>query len=352
MMNNKEFNIDALLKPISEEQPSGRNIEYEMMYENIRQAGESDPDFLPQDEWMREPRKADWLKVASQSKEVLLHHSKDLQVTCWLVEAWIQLYQSAGLSAGLDLLNQMVIKWWHYCWPALDEYGADHRRGILNRLDRSISLYLTLNPLMGDEQSALAHWQKVLSYEHHSLSNSNAAAAEDYSMATFNQWANQLDPARITVVIEQLKGCKQHIRRFDDHYSAQTGDNDGCFFQQTEEVLGDLLGFYTRINERCNVQQDEIMLLSVLDPDAPLSAGRTSSAGTSSQQAMSRDLAITQMLTIAHFFRQTEPSSPVPMLMERAARWANMALSDWLQEMVTDERSLQEINLVLNGPAR
>ena len=67
---------------------------------------------------------------------------------------------------------------------------------------------------------------------------------------------------------------------------------------------------------------------------------------------MSRDLAITQMLTIAHFFRQSEPSSPVPFLMERAARWADMTLTEWLEEMLSDNNTLQDINNVLTGPGK
>jgi len=64
---------------------------------------------------------------------------------------------------------------------------------------------------------------------------------------------------------------------------------------------------------------------------------------------MSRDLAISHMLTIAHFFRQSEPSSPVPFLMERAARWAGMTLTEWLEEMLEDKSSMRDINKVLKG---
>jgi type VI secretion system protein ImpA len=69
-------------------------------------------------------------------------------------------------------------------------------------------------------------------------------------------------------------------------------------------------------------------------------------------QVLSRDVAISQMLAIAHFFRQTEPSSPVPFLMERAARWANMTLTEWLEEMLADGGSLRDINNALTGPAQ
>jgi type VI secretion system protein ImpA len=62
---------------------------------------------------------------------------------------------------------------------------------------------------------------------------------------------------------------------------------------------------------------------------------------------MTRELAVSQMLAIADHFRTNEPSSPVPYLMERAARWAGMTLTEWLEEMLNDTNSINDINNVL-----
>lgn len=353
MTTVRNFNIEALLQPISTANPAGCNIEYEPIFERIRQARESDPDYLPQDEWSTTPRKADWMLVAKLSEEVLAQHSKDLQVTCWLVEAWTQLYQTEGLVAGLDLLDHFISNWWNDCWPALDEDGSSYRYGMLNRLDRDISLQLALKPMLGDEQSSLAWWQKVLSFEHHGKKGDQDQPTEDYSMGSFTLWAGKLDAARVATVTWQIDKAQQLIGQLDKDYAWHNPQSEGSVLRQTDEQLTDLNDFFVRINQCCSSsQQDEIMMLNVLDPEAVTQAGEASTQTSQAQQVMSRDLAITQMLTIAHYFRQTEPSSPVPMLMERAARWANMQLAEWLEEMVGDERSLAEINFVLNGPAK
>lgn len=353
MITQRNFNIDALLQPISQVEPAGSNIEYEPIFERIRQARVSDPDYLPQDEWSTTPRKADWLLVAKLSEEVLVQHSKDLQVTCWLVEAWTQLYHSEGLMAGLELLDNFISNWWNDCWPMLDDDGASYRHGMLSRLDRDISQQLMLKPMLGDAQSSLAWWQKVLSFEHQGQKNPEEKPAEDYSMASFTLWAGKLDAARVATVAWQIDNAQQLIVQLEKDYAWHNPETEGRILHQTDELLTDLHDFFVRISQCCSgTEQDEIMTLNVLDPAvAPLGEGAATRASQPSQ-VMSRDLAITQMLTIAHYFRQTEPSSPVPMLMERAARWANMPLADWLVEMVGDERSLAEINFVLNGPPR
>ena len=48
-------------------------------------------------------------------------------------------------------------------------------------------------------------------------------------------------------------------------------------------------------------------------------------------------------------FRETEPSSPVPYLIERAVRWANMSVTDWLNELLPDKEAIHKINEVLKG---
>ncbi len=341
----------ALLLPIDGPQPAGCNMEYQPLYEQIRQARESDPDYLPQDEWSSAPRKADWLMVARVSETVLKEHSKDMQVACWLTEAWTQINGTTGLLAGLELLNAMIADWWQACWPVLEEEGASYRHGQLNRLDRDLSQLLLTRPLLQDTESSLMHWQQVLSYEHQAQSQKNEPLGEDFSMATFVVWASKLPVQKVQRVLDEVAACQQRIDALEQSYAQQNPEAEGYVLRQTQERLGDLHDFVQRI-AKCNTQeQEETLMLNVLDPqsvgDAPVSPRRDSTQ----QQVMSRELAISQMLTISHYFRQTEPSSPVPMLMERAARWATMPLSEWLKEMVGDEKSLQEINFVLHGPA-
>ena len=64
---------------------------------------------------------------------------------------------------------------------------------------------------------------------------------------------------------------------------------------------------------------------------------------------MSREKAIEQLEEIAIFFRQSEPTSPVPYLLERAVRWSKMTMSEWLEELLKDNDSVEQINRVLKG---
>lgn len=50
---------------------------------------------------------------------------------------------------------------------------------------------------------------------------------------------------------------------------------------------------------------------------------------------------------IAQFFKQTEPQSPVPYLIERAIKWGNMPLEGWLSDVIKDSNVVDNIRDVL-----
>jgi type VI secretion system protein ImpA len=57
--------------------------------------------------------------------------------------------------------------------------------------------------------------------------------------------------------------------------------------------------------------------------------------------------ALNQLARVAEFFRRTEPHSPVPFLVQRAARWADMPLEEWLREVIRNEGVLGEVKETL-----
>ncbi|CRY56519.1 MULTISPECIES: type VI secretion system protein TssA [Yersinia] len=356
-MSEIKLNLEALLAPISPHHPAGNNMEYEAVYDEIRQARESDPDYLPQDEWASAMRKADWLKVIGLSEALLSQHSKDLQVACWLTEALAQQYGTEGLHTGLRFLNQFVSRYWSTCWPALDDDGARIRQSKIDWLDRQLSQILSRLPLLGQAESRFEHWQKVLAFEHQLAVDMDGRGvtpqSSEFSMEAFSRWAQTVPTMQLAKAMDVLARCLVELIKFTQCYMGLQTDTNSPPFSSTHQMINELDEFLKRIGDRIMPNYEDIMSLNVLhlsEENPELSADLLFS--DAKKQEMSRDLAISQMLTIAHFFRQSEPSSPVPFLMERAARWAGMTLTEWLEEMLRDDSSLQEINKILKGPGQ
>jgi len=349
--------IAALLMPISQENPAGLNLEYEQIYDDIRQARESDPDYLPQDEWtLAEPRRADWHKVRTLCVVALSQQSKDLQVGCWLVESLTHLQGIEGTETGFQFLSEFITHFWFQCWPALDDEGATSRYSKLSRLDRDISQVLYTRPLIRQPESSLAHWHRVLAFEHKICTwpdslDGMIAKEGDLTMATFHLLAAAFSSIEISQQAGTLERLQIQLDRLEACYFSLSQEEPHALFAQTRQSLTDSRDFLQRLAQRAIPMGDESLNLNfteLTEEPVAFENGDTYQA-PGRNQPLSRDLAISQMLSIAHFFRQTEPSSPVPFLMERAARWANMTLTEWLEEMLTDSASMREINNVLKG---
>lgn len=354
-MSTIQPEVAALLVPISPENPAGINLEYDQVYDDIRKARESDPDYFPQDEWtIAEPRQADWQKVRKLCETTLMLKSKDLQIGCWWVEALTHLQGMAGTEVGFHFLSEFITRFWMQCWPMLDEEGATIRYGKLSRLDRDISQELFIRPLLRQPMTALAHWKKVLAFEHKintwpDSRDEFIAKEGDLTMETFENAATTLSSIEISLQADILTRLLEQIDRLEACYFSLSQEEPHALFSQTRQILGDMMDFLERLAQRAiPVGNDEMMNFNLATPTEVPSASEAYEAPVRNQ-TLSRDLAISQMLSIAHFFRQTEPSSPVPFLMERAARWANMTLTEWLEEMLSDTNSLREIQNVLKG---
>lgn len=350
--------IAALLKPFSPENPAGINLEYEQIYDDIRQARESDPDYLPEDEWsISEPRRADWNKVRTLCVTALSQQSKDLQLSCWLVESLTHLQGVEGTETGLHFLNEFITCFWQQCWPLPeDEDAADFRHVKLIRLDRDISQALYTRPLLGAPESALAHWHKVLAFEHSvsmkpDLLNELIANDGDLSMATFDTLAAQFSSIEISQRADCLERLQNQLDRLESSYFSLSQQTAHALFAQTRQTVTDIVDFLQRLSQRaipCGYESDNLHFPGAIEGSSMFEAQERGPI-PNREDIFTRERAISQMLSIAHFFRQSEPSSPVPFLMERAARWANMTLTEWLEEMLTDSNSLCEINNVLKG---
>jgi type VI secretion system protein ImpA len=72
-------------------------------------------------------------------------------------------------------------------------------------------------------------------------------------------------------------------------------------------------------------------------------SGQTSAKGP----LRSRAQALQQLRDVAAFFRRTEPHSPVAYLAEKAVKWGDMPLHEWLRKVVKDQGAMSHLHELL-----
>ena len=125
---------DNLLNPIPGENPSGEDLRYTPIYDQIKEARREEEE-SEQGEWKTEIKKADYPLVVKLASEALASKSKDLQIAAWLTDALLRTEGFAGLKQGLELLRGLVGTFWDGLYPQLEDGDAELRAAPL-RVDR------------------------------------------------------------------------------------------------------------------------------------------------------------------------------------------------------------------------
>lgn len=357
-MELTQDDITRLLQPFPGDVPAGEDVEYLPLYEEISRARESEGDeSMFQDEmWGCEVRQTDWQHVSSLCIRALEQHGKDLQVACWLTQAQGKLWGLAGIDMGLRLITGLCESFWPTLWPQLDEeggYGAEMRLSRLNWLDKSLCQVLDLLPLTDDGRLTMTEWARCQHFEHTVAVNGALRASLEsdgyFGMDECNNSIRSSSAARSALLISQTETLQSTLQTLQERLQTLC-DEGATVLTGCRKVATEMLALLMRFREQATpagVGQE----IEEAGQEGKTRENKTLSDSCSHHD--NRTQAVAQILNIAGYFRRNEPTSPVPYLLERAARWANMGMAEWLDEMLEDNSSaLREIMRVVRGPER
>lgn len=146
------FDLNALLSPISEANPSGKNLRYTNVYDQIKEARRFD-DMLTQGEWQTDIKTSDWKMVIELCRDALINQTKDLQIASWLTEALLNHHGYSGLSLGLQLTTNLLNDYWDTLFPEIKNGDLDYRIGPLTFLNEKLPLAVGQVPICDPDKS-------------------------------------------------------------------------------------------------------------------------------------------------------------------------------------------------------
>ncbi|GAP34878.1 type VI secretion system protein TssA [Piscinibacter sakaiensis] len=334
------IDIDALLAPVSDDEPAGENQEYGVVAELERLSAGNPGKLDPETREMVGAEEPEWRKVRAAALEAF-GQTKDLRVGVILTRSLLALSGLPGLGAGIELIARMSETYWEAVHPRLDPDEGDDPIERLNALgnladpegmlrmlratrileSREVGIYTARDlelmtgrqPLpegvdMPDRGLMEAAWRT-------GDPEANAARREgvevglrsvDALMALFRERTSDvpnLDALRLA-----LKRLKDYYDELADDGSAEGLDEGG------EEGAG---------------------------------GGGTASGGGGGGKAggalASRDDAVRILQQVAIFLRKTEPSSPAPMFIDRAVKMLQADFYTIVRELMPDSKSHIEL---------
>ena len=337
------IDIEALLQPIPGGLPSGPDLRYHPISDQIKEARREEAD-ISQGVWLHDVKAADYPLMLKLCKDALGKRGKDLQIAGWMTEALLQLEGFAGLRQGLQLIYRLLDTYWDSVYPQMDEDGdlelrATPLRWVGSQLDSAIRFV----PLTKGGHN----WYQYKE-----------------SLTIANEEDARNDPSRQAVRDEAIAEGKLTPEEFDRGFDA----TPATFCKQVYDELTSLLEFVATLQEFCNekfgdaspefrslrlsleeVHQTARILIkrkgisdapdqegaepaeeaeAAPDASAPQDsdpaarqAPRRSSGGA--EPASSEDAA-DRILAAVRFLRKENPANPAPYLIARALRWGEL----------------------------
>jgi type VI secretion system protein ImpA len=339
------LDLETLLAPIPGENPAGSLLRYTGDYDEIK-ALQPKPD---RDALEAGGQEGQWPKLVQIASQKTREKSKDLQIAAWLTEGLVHLHGFAGFRDGLLLVHGLLDRFWDHVYPLPDEGDLEVRAAPLQALlERNASLWIGEIPL--------------------TPSPIRAGGKEEQIPVTYNLWhlivvAQQADkkPLQAPMEAAENNAPPDFLKQlYGDLEEAETALN--ALKQSLAQRFGPAApgaGSASDSLAKCKARLRSVMTKRGIpvgpaegngQPTQGAEGAESKGAaanGAASGPISSREDALSRLREVADYFRQTEPHSPVPYLIQRAINWSRMSFDQLLVELVKDKNSRNEISSTL-----
>jgi type VI secretion system protein ImpA len=356
------IDLEVLLQPISDESPSGENLRYSGIYDEIAEARRAD-DNLNQGEWVTDLKVADYGKVLDLGIPALTTRTKDLQIGVWVSEAVTRKYGLAGFRDSLLLLFGLHDLFWETIHPEIDEGDMEGRANAMSWFDIQGALSLRTAPFTGGKGYDLNDFEDSKKYDFpenlDSLSDEERAnvtklkaESEKNRNVTASLWNVEKAETRraaMETIYNTIEECVAALSDLNRIVEEKYERNQTPGFSNLKKTLDSIQEQAKKLLEEKRLEEpDEVEEEAAAEAGGETAAaGGAKADGSVSGAIANRKDALRRLAEIAAFFQKTEPHSPVSYLVQRAVKWGNMGLETWLQEVIKDQTVLFQLRETL-----
>lgn len=322
------IDIDALLSALSEDQPCGEDLEYDPAFVELDNETRGAPEqevgdtIVPAEE-------PNWQAVRSQALD-LLERTKDLRVAAYLTRALTNVDGLVGLCEGLTLIRQLVEQQWDHVHPLLDpddDYDPTLRVNTLESLadDETMVSDIRRVPLVAVQGLGRFSFRDI------AIANGSleAPAGGDEpvpELALIEGAFTECDLEELQATADAISGAIEQALAIESVVTGFVGATEGPNLGGLQEVLKEIQPVLAeRLAERGVAVEGFEGGVAGGESGRPVGGDITSNAD------------VTRMLDkICDYFKKNEPSSPVPLLLQRAKRLVAKDFMEILHDLTPD----------------
>jgi type VI secretion system protein ImpA len=330
------INVDDLLKPIADDKPCGEDFTYHPSFQNLETISRGKPEtqFGPGEE-------PEWKEVRDAAMEVL-GQSKHLSAAVILTASLAKTGGLEGLRDGFGVVRGLTEKYWGEVYPKLDpddNNDPTERLNILNNLSGSTfaahvkAIVLCDSPAMGriTLQQIITAKEKGAKTEAAGQAKGSASEPDLNQIQAAFRDAGPAAAKATLVLVDEVIGHAAGIENFLD---TTLGAGRGVNFDSLNKLLGEM--------------KHAVEPYAAGDASGGDTAGgAATSAGGGGQPAarggpamsgsiQTRADVIKAIGLICDYYRNNEPSSPVPLILQRAERLVDKDFMTIMTDLTPD----------------
>jgi type VI secretion system protein ImpA len=331
---------------------SGDDLSFSDLFDQIKEARRADPGYLTQGDWQADLKVSDWDLTVALASAALAEQTKDLMLSAWLAEGLAHTHHFSGVAFGLRLTEQLLAAFWPSLHPALEE-GMELRTARLAWLNHSMTEVVGRLPITQDNGYGLARYEESKQVENQKLqdpaSMASALSEGKINAEIFQRSAASTNTEHLQLRAREISECLNACHSLQDTLEKLIPDDTPSF-----SLLYDTLTRSGKMVERLlhdrGIELAQVEISPRSTEASPLHAAATA-AGSIDRglrtNPLNREEAFQLLTGVAAFFKQTEPHSPVPYLVERAIKWGNMPLEAWLADVIKDTKIVDSVQDIL-----
>jgi type VI secretion system protein ImpA len=316
--------IETLLRPVAGGDPCGPNLEYDVQFAEFERACAGKPEQQIGDTIIK-GEEPDWA-VVEREASALLARTKDLRVALQLTRALIRLRGWEGFAGGLEVLLQLLTRQWAGVHPRLDADDNDPttRLNVLAELaDPATAAAVRAMPFVSSRGVGQIGLREL------ELANGEGQPGPDeraaLSPGALENAINDVDSAALEAAARAVSSSVQAVAALDAAIAEKTGQ--ALALGRLPALLRKASTFLTSSLERRRPTS------AAAEPSGP---GVFRPGGPTTGEISSREEVIRALDRIVAYYARHEPSSPIPLLIERSKKLVAMSFVDIVRELAPD----------------
>ena len=326
----------------AEDPPAGPNMEQHADFLELERTAQGKPE-TQYGNVVEAAVPPDW-KLTADMAGAMLERTRDLRVMALLTIAQTNLVGFPGYAEGLATIRHHLETMWEHVHPQLDPEDDNdpmQRSNTLQALQDRVLRAMRDLPLATTPRTGPVAWRD-LAVLHGSLEPE--PGRERMSEAAVRAAFAGTDKARLALLTGSIDGALADLAAIPAAFDAQAGAGTGPDYQNSIKLLRDIRKELTRFEALAEDSAERAAESEAPEPAgdgggdagpaAPRGRGAASIQGISSLS--NREDALHALELAAGYFRSNEPSSPLPLLIDRAKRLATLDFLEILRDMAPD----------------